>query len=76
MADADKNFYNKIITGDETWCFASDPETKCQSSEGVGETSPQLKKQIPKVPRQDHVDNYFLTLKAYCTKNLYQREEQ
>jgi hypothetical protein len=28
MADADKNFCNKIITVDETWCFACDPETK------------------------------------------------
>jgi hypothetical protein len=28
MANADKNFFNKIITGDETWCFAYDPETK------------------------------------------------
>jgi len=28
MADADKNFFNKIIKGDETWCFAYDPETK------------------------------------------------
>jgi hypothetical protein len=44
MADADKNFFNKIITGDETWCFACDPETKRQSSEWVGETSPRPKK--------------------------------
>jgi hypothetical protein len=43
MADADKNFLNKIITGDETWCFAYDPETKRQSSEWVGETSPRPK---------------------------------
>jgi len=28
MADADKNFFNKIITGEETWCFAYDPKTK------------------------------------------------
>jgi hypothetical protein len=28
MANADKNFFNKIITGDETWCFAYDLETK------------------------------------------------
>jgi len=28
MAEADKNFFNKIITGDETWRFAYDPETK------------------------------------------------
>ena len=33
-------FLNKIIMGDETWCFAYDPETKRQSSEWVGETSP------------------------------------
>jgi len=31
--------------GDETWCFAYDPETKRQSSEWVGETSPLPKKQ-------------------------------
>jgi hypothetical protein len=28
MANADKNFFNIIIMGDETWCFAYDPETK------------------------------------------------
>jgi len=28
MADADKNVFNKIITGDETWCFTCDPKTK------------------------------------------------
>jgi len=43
MADAD-NFFNKIITEDENWCFAYDPETKRQSSEWVGETSPRPKK--------------------------------
>jgi histone-lysine N-methyltransferase SETMAR len=44
MADADKHLFNKIITEDETWWFAYDPETKQQSSEWVGETSPQPKK--------------------------------
>jgi len=28
MTDADKNFFNKIIMGDETWCFSYDPETE------------------------------------------------
>jgi hypothetical protein len=28
MADADKNFFNKIIMGDETRCFVYDPKTK------------------------------------------------
>jgi hypothetical protein len=44
MADADKNLFNKIITGDKTWCFAHDPETKRERSEWVGETSPRPKK--------------------------------
>jgi hypothetical protein len=37
-------FFNKIVTGDETWCFAYDTETKRQSSEWVGETPPRPKK--------------------------------
>jgi hypothetical protein len=44
MADADRNIFNKIITGDETWCFAYNPETKRQRSEWVGETSLRPKK--------------------------------
>jgi hypothetical protein len=28
MTDADKSFLNKIIMGDETWCFVYDPERK------------------------------------------------
>ena len=39
-----QKFFNKLITGDETWCFACDPETKRESSEWVGETSPRPKK--------------------------------
>ena len=44
MANADKNFFNSIIMGDETWCSAYDPEIKLQSSEWVCETYPWLKK--------------------------------
>ena len=43
-ANADKKMFNKIITGDETCCFACDPETKRQISEWVGEGSPRPKK--------------------------------
>jgi hypothetical protein len=28
MADAGKNYFNKIIMGEETWCFACEPETE------------------------------------------------
>jgi hypothetical protein len=44
MADAHKNFFSKIITGYKIWRFAYGPETKRQSSEWIGETSPRTKK--------------------------------
>ena len=44
MINGDKNFLDKVITGDESWCFAYDPETKRLSSVCVGEHSPRLKK--------------------------------
>ena len=44
IADSDPDFFKKIVTGDETWCFAYDPTTKRQSSAWVGETSPRPKK--------------------------------
>ena len=34
----DERFWENIITGDETWCFAYDPATKRQSAEWVGQT--------------------------------------
>jgi len=37
-------FWENIITGDETWCFAYDPATKRQSAEWVGQNSPKPKK--------------------------------
>jgi hypothetical protein len=56
--DAD-NFLNKIITGDETWCFAYDPERKGQILNGlVGHPSAEGT-EIPKVPHQEHIDHFF-----------------
>ena len=40
----DGRFWEDIITGDETWCFAYDPATKRQSAEWVGQNSPKPKK--------------------------------
>jgi len=43
-ADSDPDFFKKIVTGDETWCFAYNPTTKCQSAAWVRETLPRPKK--------------------------------
>jgi len=40
----DEHFWENIITGDETCCFAYDPATKRQSAEWVGQNSPKPKK--------------------------------
>ncbi len=40
MISDDPNFVRSIITGDETWCFAYDPETKRQSAEWCSKNSP------------------------------------
>jgi len=64
MADANKNFFNKIIMGDETWCFAYDRETKRHSSEWVGETSPWPKKMKFQRFRIKTMLIIFMTLKA------------
>jgi hypothetical protein len=40
----DDNFLKNIITGDETWMYGYDVETKVQSSQWVSKTSPRPKK--------------------------------
>lgn len=40
MAKTHQNFFDSIVTGDESWCFAYDPTTKRQSAEWIGEDSP------------------------------------
>jgi hypothetical protein len=72
-ADAGKYLFNKIIMGDETWWFAYDPETKQQSSEWVGETSPQPKKLKFQKSCIKTMLIIFLSLKAQSTQNLNHR---
>ncbi|XP_035226671.1 protein GVQW3-like [Stegodyphus dumicola] len=43
-ADADPAFLDRIVTGDESWCYQYDPETKRQSSEWQSPSSPRQKK--------------------------------
>jgi len=42
--ELDPNFLSKIITGDESWCYGYDPETKQQSSQWKTPQSPRPKK--------------------------------
>jgi hypothetical protein len=40
----DPGLFSKVITGDESWCYAYDPETKQQSNEWESSNSPRPKK--------------------------------
>jgi len=44
QANDDDNFLKNIITGDETWVYGYDVETKVHSSQWVSKTSPRPKK--------------------------------
>ena len=43
-SNADENFLKNVITGDETWVYSYDVETKVQSSQWMGKLSPRPKK--------------------------------
>lgn len=43
-ADRDPLFLQSIVTGDESWCYQYDPETKRQSAEWRSPSSPRQKK--------------------------------
>ena len=47
LASDDETFLSRFITGDETWVYGYDPETKRQSSQWKSSTSPR-----PKTVRQ------------------------
>jgi hypothetical protein len=65
MADADKTlFKKKTIMGVETWCFVYDPETQLEFWMGWWDIPSAEETEIPEAPHQDHVGNFFSTLKV------------
>ena len=43
--ESDPDFLSKVITGDESWCYGYDPETKQASSQWKTPLHPDRKKQ-------------------------------
>ena len=64
-ANGNENFLKNIITGDETWVYECDVETKMQASQWMGKGSPWLKKAHESVKDQGDVGCVFL-LERYC----------
>jgi histone-lysine N-methyltransferase SETMAR len=60
LAFNDETFLCRVITGDESWVYGYDPETKRQSSQWKSPTSPRPKKgQTGEKQSQEH-DHHFI----------------
>jgi len=69
--EIEPNILHKVITGDESWVFDCDPETKRQSEEWRTKSSPRPKKAHMSRSRMKTMIIVFMTAVALCTKNLY-----
>jgi len=59
-SNANENFLKNVITGDETWVYGYDAETKEQSSQWMGKLSPRPKKNMSgSLKREGDVDSFF-----------------
>ena len=72
MVSDDENVLRKVITGDESWVYGYDPETKQQPSQWKRPDKPQ-----PKKARQSrsHVSQcwlFFSIVRVLCTSNVLQ----
>ena len=66
-ANGNENFLKNIVTGDETWVYGYDVETKMQSSQWMGKGSPQPKQSTDESVKDQGVIGYvFLLLKRHC----------
>jgi hypothetical protein len=58
--DRDPEFLKAVITGDETWVYGYDPETKVQSSQWKHSSSPRPKKSTTGVEQSQDAAVCFL----------------
>ena len=71
-ANGIENFLKNVITGDETWVYGYDVETKMQSSQWIGKGSPQPKKaQMSQSKSKVLLVLCFFIGKALSIMNLY-----
>jgi len=67
---SDRNFLKNVITGDVTWIFEYDPETKRQSKEWHTSASPCPKKARMSKSKIKSMLIWFLTVKGLSILNL------
>ena len=66
-----KTFWKNVITGDETWVYGYDVETKVQSSQWVGKSSPRPKKSTSVSLKCEGDDDSFLIGRVLFIMKLF-----
>ena len=72
MVSDDENVLKKFITGDKSWVYSYDPETKQQSSQWGVQTSHGRKKYVKVGAMSSQYWLFFSIVRVLCTTNLLQ----
>ncbi|PNF28257.1 hypothetical protein B7P43_G06641 [Cryptotermes secundus] len=74
-ANSNANFLNTVITGDESWVYVYDPETKMQSSRWKHPTSPEAKKSTAGLQQcEGHVGHFLQLLVLHRLRDAVRRK--
>ena len=73
MVEVDPQFFERVITGDETWVYYYDPETKQQSMEWRHSRSPTPKKSQGEKSSQKMLATVFWDIHALICIDFLQR---
>jgi histone-lysine N-methyltransferase SETMAR len=73
--ESDSNFLNTVITGDESWAYGYDPETKAQSSQWRHPLSPRPKKARQVRSNVKVLLTFFFTPVGCCITNAHKAQQ-
>ena len=74
--ESDPNFLSKVITGDESWCYGYDPETKQALSQWKTPTSPRPKKARQVRSNVKTMLFFFSMFEESCTGNSFLQDRR
>jgi hypothetical protein len=69
------SFLQMVVTGDESWIYEYDPETKRQSEEWKHTVSPRSKKEQESL-KNDHTHCFILIFEEWSMTYLFHRVRQ